>query len=92
MNKIAEKALERWADEPTNRLVRKALDENIAHWEDDPHEEGVVGLVHNTTRTALVVVYLEEEDFEVGDNVEMCVEFDEFGTCIHEDHMIQKGM
>lgn len=92
MSHVAMKMLQKIADEPTNRLAKKAVDTGVAHWRHDNHQDGVYGLVKATTEEALVVVYLEEEDFEVSDAVEMCEEFDEFGTCIHSDHMIQEGM
>ena len=50
--------------------VETLVADGAAHWILDPHVPGVVGLVDNDTREALVVVYTDERDFEVGETME----------------------
>lgn len=56
------------------KRVVKAADRMVAagaaEWIRDPEVSGVVGLVRTGTRRALVVVYLQDGDFEVDDDFE----------------------
>jgi hypothetical protein len=58
-----------WAADP---FVLERADELVAdgtaEWTFDPYVDGVVGLVKPGTRRAFIVVYLDDEDFELGED------------------------
>lgn len=49
--------------------LRRAVDAGVAEWRDDPIVPGVVGCVLAGTNRALVVVYVDQNDFEVDEQL-----------------------
>lgn len=68
---LIDNAVRLFKEEATPAFVRYAdrlIEEDKAHWVADPHVEDVVGLVRTSDpNTALVVVYLAQNDFETSD-------------------------
>lgn len=70
---IALAKLEEIADD---RVVASArhLDGDVADWEWDPDVPNVLGLLERFSREALIVVYLDEDDFEISHNGHQLIE------------------
>lgn len=65
-----ERAEEIWllsASKDAQAKAHRYVATNIANWRMDPHVKNVVGLVLEGTNQAIVVIYIDDEDFEVDD-------------------------
>jgi hypothetical protein len=60
------KVFEAIADGPTKRKARALIDQGRGQWVVDPHVAGVVGLLMPETNRAWLIVYVDDQDFEVG--------------------------
>lgn len=73
----AERARLKFNDEADARFVGEAdrlVREGTAEWVEDPWVDDVGALVLSGTNTALVVVYLDRDDFEASDDFEDLVD------------------
>lgn len=64
---VARDLLGRIADRAVVDAADAAVLNGSADWRVDPSHRDVVGLIRTGTNRALVVVYLDAEDFEVAD-------------------------
>lgn len=69
------------ADHKTNAAACRMEETGFARWILDPEHDGVVGLVRDSDdSTALVVVYVDDEDFETS------LEFETYAAANGENH------
>jgi hypothetical protein len=66
---IARRQLEEDAESRLLERIAEEVAAGRATWRDDPVVPGVVGLVKAGTNEALVVVYVNDRDFEVADEL-----------------------
>jgi hypothetical protein len=66
---IARRQLEEDAESRLLERIAEEVTAGRATWRDDPVVPGVVGLVKAGTNEALVVVYVNDRDFEVADEL-----------------------
>lgn len=66
----AKRLLKNEADEAVISAVAKRDARGSGEWVLDPEHDGVVGFLDADTGSALVVVYLPDEDFEISEDLE----------------------
>lgn len=66
----AQEIINRDAAEFVTEQIAYMVDEGTAKWIEDPWVDGVVGLIVPETNTALLVVYVERDDWEMSDDFE----------------------
>lgn len=66
----AQRVLRDVADAAVTAAVEARVNAGTARWILDPEVEGVVGVTDTETGRALVVVYIDHEDFEFSDEFE----------------------